>query len=313
MSFIAGYIAGLEDGEDHSHEDKVIRENGVYTPDDGVRWDKVTVDVSSGGCVFTEIVKSLPSLAELQLPDGYKVDVCVDLNYELPLISPSMVDQGSAGIGENVFNEEKKIFERDYVNLTYVVKRLNMITRVYKDNSFQFALCSGSGSLYEYEQYEEFSVYPDSSGGASSYPRETKIGLLRKYKTKEVHCVPTASGDIFSFSIRRDSSKRIMVLSVSASAKAVTEHTERKFSANANGTVNTYYPVRYDIDTTVTEEENSTSISNSLVYSPYGNGSSIITDLSTIALNRSAGGFIIAAARHLGYTYYDNFDYSELV
>lgn len=71
MSFIAGYIAGLEDGEEYSHEDKVIRENGVYTPDDGVRWDKVTVDVSG---LYADIFDSMPTFWTSEMfGDGWRV------------------------------------------------------------------------------------------------------------------------------------------------------------------------------------------------------------------------------------------------
>ncbi|MDE7294887.1 MAG: hypothetical protein K2N72_10735 [Oscillospiraceae bacterium] len=51
MSFIAGYLMGLEDLK---NESKKIEENGEYTPDEGVRWDKVTVDVPIKGLTVSE-------------------------------------------------------------------------------------------------------------------------------------------------------------------------------------------------------------------------------------------------------------------
>lgn len=63
MSFIAGYIAGLEEGGDtYRNEPKTITENGIYIPDSGVRWNEVTVDVRTGTASLNEIInlKKLP-------------------------------------------------------------------------------------------------------------------------------------------------------------------------------------------------------------------------------------------------------------
>lgn len=76
MSFIAGYIAGLEDGEDYSHEDKVIRGNGLYKPDDGVRWDEVTVDVPG---LYSELFDNMPTFWGSEIiGDGWYVLLKLD-------------------------------------------------------------------------------------------------------------------------------------------------------------------------------------------------------------------------------------------
>lgn len=318
MSFIAGYIAGLEEGgSEYKNEPITITENGIYVPDSGVRWNEVSVDVPQGGAGggFVEIVKSFDSLAEIQLPDNYKIDVCVDLNYELSLPTPSTTDTGSSVTGVNTFIEEENRFEYEsHINLTYVQKPLSQITRIYKDGTFQFALWSGNDLLYEYEQYGGFGIYPDNNSGLSYYVCESRIGLVRKYKTKEVHCVPNGYGNIFSFSMRRDSSQRIQSIEISASAEAKVEHTERRFSDKANGEINKYRPVRYDIISEISGEEVNLSLINRITSSSYyGLASNMITTLGTMDINKAVGGFIISVARYLGYTYYDNFDYNELV
>ncbi|MDE6591715.1 MAG: hypothetical protein K2K57_01445 [Oscillospiraceae bacterium] len=130
MSFIAGYLMGLEDsGGDYKNESKTIEKNGEYSPDEGVRWDKVTVNVGGQSADIVEIVKNLPVYAALDLGDGYRIDFSVDLEDIVP------VQEVRAGWGYWFPNGGGNIniypSWRQTVLLTFA--------KVYKDGKFLFA------------------------------------------------------------------------------------------------------------------------------------------------------------------------------
>lgn len=58
-------------GSTYTNENKTITANGEYTPTEGVRWDKVTVDVPQGGSIIDRIT-SLPAVQGGNIGNKYR-------------------------------------------------------------------------------------------------------------------------------------------------------------------------------------------------------------------------------------------------
>ncbi|MCM1578051.1 MAG: hypothetical protein NC078_04550 [Ruminococcus sp.] len=152
MSFIAGYLMGMEDGGGYEEKEKRISSNGEYVPEEGVRWSKVTADVPSVTADIAEIIKNLPAHAVFEIGDGWRVDLSVDLedkavkHFGLELSSARWLDK----------NGVEAIPEFTYIRNRFT--RMAVYGKFYKNDEFIFAV-RDSGNTPDYNREEMYSTW----------------------------------------------------------------------------------------------------------------------------------------------------------
>lgn len=285
-------------GDTYKNEPKAIVSNGVYIPDDGVRWDKVTVDVPQGGGSPTvEKLKGLKSAGGYDFGEGYYADVCADIEGEISAYGVSHIvrDYNTAFVGtRNQYSGE--VIEGDDIFAPSISHGLSSAyIRVYKDGAFMFAFTPNASSGYpgtftKTTEYSSFSVVDEQAltvdyrYGWSKKRRVIGDITLGKYNDGKPFSVELGVS-YSNLANRRYDVNKVTKIALQASYTYTIETRLRTQKSNK----------AFEFEEMVTQEERGGSVLGSIeYYYNYAGVPFVITDLQDTDLSAAVAGFIVA-------------------
>lgn len=184
----------MSGGSTYTHEDKTITSNGIYIPDDGVRWDKVTVDVPG---TFTEIFENMRTVWQGTIAGDFKLVLKTD---EItPKVPPGIQVEPqhgwsymTYGVGDKNESGNYTQFDADFVSENW---RNFLFICCYKNEQFIGAWrCS---VLYPYTS--EYSYGATDHGATDHKERENYCSLksFEPHKTGNAEDAITPTGSYF--------------------------------------------------------------------------------------------------------------------
>lgn len=280
----------MSGGNSYTNEPKTLTANGEYTPPDDVRWDKVTVDVPQGS-VLADAVSAVPAFYSQDFPDGFTVELCIDLDNKMAAYKPfcSVYFEPSIKVGEPGNYNYKTAGQFNYSQTPYF-----KFIRVLKDGLFAFAMIEDSNSGFLYGDNYGW----ERIGGTTNRP---VYGIVIKESNYcKAENISLSGEEGIECLLRYGASgSKVVTLALRANVK-YTQFTDVRYYDTAN--IGQY--------TIKTKESDYTCYFSASIGTA---SSAMITGLTGTSLYRVFSEFYVAMLAYKGVTVADAYDFGDLV